>query len=127
MKKLWYIENSLVALEWVQYVHFKHLQARTIYFPLWGDFPGHLFVKQTLKRFICFNFTCRKIKWTHYRLIKLLSFSHFPFSLNDKSERIWPGEDGVVGAESHQEQDEGEGDDHASPVRVTHKPHLIGQ
>ena len=40
---------------------------------------------------------------------------------------IWPGEDGVVGAESHQEQDEGEGDDHASPVRVAHQPHLIGQ
>ena len=42
MKKLWYIENSLVALKRAQYVHFKHLQARTIYFPLWGDFPGHL-------------------------------------------------------------------------------------
>ena len=34
---------------------------------------------------------------------------------------LWPGEDGVVGAESHQEEDEGEGNDHASPVRVAHQ------
>ena len=57
--------------------------------------------------------------------LKYLSSSDFTFSWNDKSERtdIWPGEDGVVGAQSHQEEDEGEGDDHASPVRVAHKPH----